>query len=274
MSGLLIGILIARTASGILAGLLGWRAVFVIATALMVALAAMLRWALPPVPPTETLPYRSLLRSVFSLVAQEPLLRQRMALGAAAMGCFSALWTSIAFLLSGPPYNYGSTAIGLFGLAGHRRRGDRPGRSAVWPIAERASSPPRRRCSCCWPAGACCCSAATPIVLLVAGIVALDLGVQGLQISNQSAIYSLRPDARSRLTTAYMVAYFAGAAVMSAAASALYASDGWTGVCVLGAAVAATGLVIWLVTERRVAGLDAASGRRPSAADRKRPYGV
>ena len=249
MSGLLIGILAARTASGILAGLLGWRAVFVIATAVMVLLAATLRWALPQVPPTESLPYRSLLRSVVRIVAEEPLLRQRMVLGAAVMGCFSALWTSIAFLLSGPPYNYGTTAIGLFGLAGIAG-------AMIAPVAGRLSDQGK---------GKLATSAALVIllaswgllllgghsvVLLVAGIVALDLGVQGVHISNQSAIYELRPDARSRITTAYMLAYFAGAAAMSAAASAVYGSDGWTGVCVLGAAVAATGLVAWLVTER------------------------
>ena len=249
MSGLLIGILAARTASGILAGLLGWRAVFVIATAVMVLLAATLRWALPQVPPTESLPYRSLLRSVARIVAEEPPLRQRMALGAAVMGCFSALWTSIAFLLSGPPYNYGTTAIGLFGLAGIAG-------AMIAPVAGRLSDQGK---------GKLATSAALVIllaswgllllgghsvVLLVAGIVALDLGVQGVHISNQSAIYELRPDARSRITTAYMLAYFAGAAAMSAAASAVYGSDGWTGVCVLGAAVAATGLVAWLVTER------------------------
>jgi predicted MFS family arabinose efflux permease len=249
MSGLLIGILAARTASGILAGLLGWRAVFVIATAVMVLLAATLRWALPQVPPTESLPYRSLLRSVVRIVAEEPLLRQRMVLGAAVMGCFSALWTSIAFLLSGPPYNYGTTAIGLFGLAGIAG-------AMIAPVAGRLSDQGK---------GKLATSAALVIllaswgllllgghsvVLLVAGIVALDLGVQGVHISNQSAIYELRPDARSRITTAYMLAYFAGAAAMSAAASAVYGSDGWTGVCVLGAAVAATGVVAWVVTER------------------------
>jgi predicted MFS family arabinose efflux permease len=249
MSGLLIGILAARTASGILAGLLGWRAVFVIATGVMVVLAATLRWALPKVPPTESLPYRSLLRSVLRLVAQEPLLRQRMALGAAVMGCFSALWTSIAFLLSGPPYNYGNTAIGLFGLAGIAG-------AAIAPVAGRMADRGN---------GKLATSAALlillaswgllllghhSVVLLIAGIVALDLGVQGVHISNQSAIYALQDDARSRITTAYMLAYFAGAAAMSAAASALYGTDGWTGVCILGAAVAAAGLVVWLVTER------------------------
>ena len=221
MSGLLIGILSARTASGILAGLLGWRAVFVIATVVMVVLAATLRWALPRVPPTESLPYGSLLRSVGRIVVEEPLLRQRMALGAAVMGCFSALWTSIAFLLSGPPYNYGNTAIGLFGLAGIAG-------AMIAPIAGRLSDQGK---------GKLATSAALlillaswgllllgghSVVLLVLGIVALDLGVQGVHISNQSAIYALRPDARSRITTAYMLAYFAGAAAMSAAASARY----------------------------------------------------
>jgi predicted MFS family arabinose efflux permease len=249
MSGLLIGILTARTASGLLAGLLGWRSVFVIATATMVTLAALLRWALPEVPPTEDLPYRSLLRSVVSLVREEPVLRQRMVLGAAAMGCFSVLWTSIAFLLSGAPYHYGNTVIGLFGLAGLAG-------ALIAPVAGRLADRGH---------GAFATSAALAVLLaswgllvlgghsvpaLVAGIVALDLGVQGLQISNQSAIYALRPDARSRLTTGYMVAYFAGGASMSAAASALYATGGWSAVCVLGAAVAAVALLIWLATER------------------------
>ncbi|MGZ4196259.1 MAG: MFS transporter [Solirubrobacteraceae bacterium] len=249
MSGLLIGILTARTASGILAGLLGWRAVFVIATGVMVVLAATLRWALPKVPPTESLPYRSLLRSVGRLVVEEPVLRQRMAVGAAVMGCFSALWTSIAFLLSGPPYNYGNTAIGLFGLAGIAG-------AAIAPVAGRLAD--RGKGKLATSAGLLILLAswgllllgAHSAVLLVAGIVALDLGAQGVHISNQSAIYALNADARSRITTAYMLAYFAGAAAMSAAASTLYGSDGWTGVCVLGAAVAAAGLVVWLITER------------------------
>src|SRR5690348_8517318 len=249
MSGLLIGILTARTASGILAGLLGWRAVFVIATGVMVALAATLRWALPKVPPTESLPYRSLLRSVGRLVAQEPVLRQRMAVGAAVMGCFSALWTSIAFLLSGPPYNYGNTAIGLFGLAGIAG-------AAIAPVAGRLADRGKGRLAT--SAGLLILLASWgllllgghSVVLLVAGIVALDLGAQGVHISNQSAIYALHAGARSRITTAYMLAYFAGAAAMSAAASILYGSDGWTGVCVLGAGVAAAGLVVWVVTER------------------------
>jgi hypothetical protein len=73
--------------------------------------------------------------------------------------------------------------------------------------------------------------------------------VQGLHISNQSAIYALRPEARSRLTTAYMVAYFLGGAALSAITSSLYASDGWTGISVLGGATALATLVVWTVTQ-------------------------
>jgi cyanate permease len=89
----------------------------------------------------------------------------------------------------------------------------------------------------------------TSLIALVVGIAVLDLGVQGLHISNQSAIYALSDEARSRLTTAYMVSYFLGGAVLSAATSALYAGAGWDGVCVLGAVTALLALVAWIVTE-------------------------
>lgn len=91
----------------------------------------------------------------------------------------------------------------------------------------------------------------------------LDLGVQGLHISNQSAIYSLRPEARSRLTTAYMVAYFLGGAALSAVSSSLYGSDGWSGVCLLGAGTALLGLLVWTVTEGTARGR---AGRNASVA--------
>jgi predicted MFS family arabinose efflux permease len=273
MSGLLIGILLARTASGLVAGVLGWRPVFVLASIAMVGLAARLRRALPLVPPTEELSYGRLLRSVLSLVREEPRLRQRMALGAMAFGCFSVLWTSLSFLLSGPPYHYGTVVIGLFGLAGVAG-------ALVAPVAGRLADRGR---------GAFATTAAilvllaswallalgqSSIIALIVGIAALDLGVQGVHISNQSAIYALRPEARGRLTTAYMVAYFLGGAVLSAATATLYSTAGWGGVCVLGAATAAAAIGIWLATELRArrepsARRDRAIGRtaRPETAD-------
>ena len=96
---------------------------------------------------------------------------------------------------------------------------------------------------------------------LIVGIVVLDLGAQAMHISNQSAVYSLHGHARSRLTTAYMVAYFSGGMALSAATSALYSSGGWEAVRALGAGTAAVGLISWLVTERVM------HGRLPIGAD-------
>jgi predicted MFS family arabinose efflux permease len=261
MSGLLIGILVARTISGLLAELLGWRAVFVVAAVAMLLLAATLRVVLPKVPATERLPYPALLRSVLDLVKGEPLLRQRMLLGATAFGCFSVLWTSLAFLLSGPPYHYGNAVIGLFGLAGLAG-------ALTAPVAGRLADRGHGRLAM---SGAILVLLASwgllalgksSVVALIAGIVALDLGVQAMHISNQSAVYSLHGKARSRLTTAYMVAYFMGGVILSAITSALYSSGGWGAVCVLGAATAAVGLLAWLVTERVMTGSIPIAARR------------
>lgn len=88
----------------------------------------------------------------------------------------------------------------------------------------------------------------TSVVLLIVVIVALDLGVQGLHISNQSAIYALSAEARSRLTTAYMVSCFLGGAILSALSTTLYASAGWSGVCILGGVTAAVALISWVIS--------------------------
>jgi predicted MFS family arabinose efflux permease len=251
MSGLLIGILLARTVSGVIAGALGWRVVFILAAAVMLVLAATLRRFLPPVPSTQEMPYRSLLRSVLRLVAEEPLLRQRMVLGGLAFGCFSILWTSLAFLLSGPPFHYGNTTIGLFGLAGVAGASAAPltGRLADRGHGRLAATTALAILLASWGLLAL---GRGDIPALIAGIVVLDLGAQGIHISNQSTIYALRPEARSRLTTAYMVSYFLGGTLLSAATSALYSADGWSAVCLLGAGTAALALVIWLVSDAMI----------------------
>lgn len=247
MSGLLIGILGARTASGLIAQALGWRAVFIAAAALMLVLAATLRRALPRVPPTTELGYGGLLRSVLKLIGEEPILRQRMALGALGFGCFSILWTALAFLLSGPPFNYGNGVIGLFGLAGiaGALAASAAGRLADRGLGAHTTTAGLILLLASWAALA---AGARSAIVLIIGIVLLDLGMQGLHISNQSVIYALRPEARSRLTTAYMVSSFLGATVLSALTTTVYASDGWSGVCVLGAIVSVIALVIWTVT--------------------------
>lgn len=254
MSGLLFGILLARTFSGLIAAAFGWRIVFALAGVLVLALAVVLWRTLPVVPRSSELPYRQALRSVVSLIAGEPLLRQRMLLGACAMGCFSVLWTALAFLLSGEQgsiYHYGNAAIGLFGLAGVA------GASAA-QFSGRLADRGHLRVATAGGLVAILASwgllalGAHSLLALIAGIVVLDLGTQGLHISNQAAIYSLHPEARSRLTTAYMVAYFLGGVILSALTSVLYASHGWHAVCLLGAATAVVAVAAWALTTRRV----------------------
>jgi predicted MFS family arabinose efflux permease len=252
MSGLMIGVLLARVVSGLVAAAAGWRPVYIIAAVIMLLLAGVLRRILPTVEPSGSSSYRALLRSVLTLVRAEPVLRQRMVLGAVSMGSFSILWTSIAFLLSGPPYRYGSAVIGLFSLAGLAGAVAAP---QVGRLADRGHG----RLG----------TLGTIVVLLagwgllalgghwlaalIPGIVLLDLGAQALHISNQSDIYALPAEVHSRLNTAYMVAYFTGGAVMSAAASLVFSAAGWGGVCVLGSVTAVAGLAVWPRTRHRPA---------------------
>ena len=248
MSGLLVGILVARTASGLIAQAGGWRLVFAVSAGLMLVLCAVLRAALPEVKPTTTLSYPALLRSVGRLVAEQPTLRVRMLYGVLGMGQFSVLWTTIAFLLSGSPYRYGDATIGLFGLVG---LAGALAAQAAGRLADRGHH--HRSTGSCFAimvvSWVLIGAGSTSLGALIVGIAILDLGIQGAQITNQSVIYRLAPEARSRLTTAYMTAVFASAAVSSALASALYDSDGWSAVSLLGGAFAGLGVLVWLIEQ-------------------------
>jgi predicted MFS family arabinose efflux permease len=249
MSGLLIGVLLARTVAGLVAELAGWRAVFVFAAASMLGLGLVLRRALPLVEPTERLSYPGLLRSVATLIGAEPVLRQRMALGACCMACFSMLWTAIVFLLGDAPFGYSEGVIGLFGLFGVVG-------ASVAPIAGRLTDRGNARAVTTgfmllllagWGLLAL---GTTTLLPLIAGIVLLDAGVQGTHITNQAAIYVLAPELRSRLTTAYMVAYFLGGTAGTLLGTLAYDAGGWHAVCAVGAGLMGVAFVVWALTRR------------------------
>jgi predicted MFS family arabinose efflux permease len=249
MSGLLIGILAARVVAGAVAQVGGWRLMFALAAGLMVLLALVLRRALPRLEAIDPMPYPRALGTVLELIAAEPVLRQRMALAFFQMAGFSVLWTSLAFLLGGEPYDYDEAVIGLFGLAGVAGAiaASAAGRLADAGRGGIALTASLLAVLVSWgllDAGR------TSLVALVAGIVLLDLGVQGAQISNQTRIYGLAPEARSRLTTAYMVALFAGGVLGSTLSASVYGAAGWDATCALGAGLALCGLAVWAATER------------------------
>jgi predicted MFS family arabinose efflux permease len=235
MSGLLLGILLARTVSGFVAQATGgWRAIYWLSAALMVVFALVLWRALPSEGARPHRSYLSLVGSSLSLLATEPVLRHRAWHGAVAFGAFSALWTTLAFLLSGSPYHYSAAVIGLFGLVG---AGGIVAANVAGKLADSA-----RVTLTTIAAGVLLTSSfvllwagRTSLAALIVGIVVLDMGTQGMQITNQAVIYALRPDARSRITSAYMVCYFIGGAAGSVSAGTLYDSHGWAGVCLLGA---------------------------------------
>ena len=248
MSGLLVGILVARTASGVIAAAGGWRLVFGVSAGLMLALAAVLRMALPQVRPTTEVSYPLLLRSVGELIAEQPTLRMRMFYGTLGMGQFSVLWTTIAFLLAGSPYHYGDATIGLFGLVGlgGALAAQAAGRMADRGRHHRATGMFFLAMALSW---ALIAAGASSLAALILGIAVLDFGVQGAQITNQSVIYALVPSARSRLTTAYMTAVFVSAAISSALASAVYGAGGWSAVSALGGGLAALGVLVWIAEQ-------------------------
>ena len=246
MSGLLIGILLARTVAGALAQAGDWRVVYLVAAGLMAVQAVVLRAKLPSYRENTRHCYPTLLRSVGQLLRTEPVLRLRSLYGFLSFGTFSVLWTSLAFLLH-DRYHLSTLVIGLFGLVGAAG-------ALAATMAGRLSDAGRQQTSTgvgaamlalCW---LLLWIGRHHMSTLIVGIVVLDIGVQGVHISNQGAIYRLRPDARSRLTAAYMFLYFVGGAIGSAVSAALYSAHGWSGVSLAGEAFGAAALLVWLST--------------------------
>ncbi|MCU6678688.1 MFS transporter [Leclercia tamurae] len=244
MSGLLLGILLARTVAGLLAGIGGWRTVYWVASVLMVVMALALWRGLPKVKSETHLNYPQLLGSVFSLFTRDKLLRTRALLGCFTFANFSILWTSMAFLLASPPFNYSEGMIGLFGLAGAAGAlGARP----AGGLADKGKSHITTTVGLVmlllsWAA---IWYGHVSVLALIVGILVLDLTVQGVHITNQTVIYRVKPDARNRLTAGYMTSYFIGGAAGSLISAYAWQHGGWTGVCVVGTVMAILNLLVW-----------------------------
>lgn len=252
MSGLLLGILLARTVSGGVASLAGWRAVYLSAACATVVLWCVVWRKLPHRQPDSSLPYSQLLASMRGLFREEPVLREASLTGAALFAAFSAFWSILALLLAGAPFHLGAQAAGLFGLAGAAGALIAPwaGRSADRHGPRRVISLAIMLTALAYVVFAC---SAHSLLGLGIGVVVLDAGVQAAQISNQSRIYALRPDARSRLNTVFFVCYFLGGAAGSGIAALAWAHAGWSGVCISGWVFAAIAALSHLHGARRAA---------------------
>jgi predicted MFS family arabinose efflux permease len=250
MSGVLLGVLLARTVSGVIAEIGGWRLVFGVAAAVMLALAVVLARALPMHPPAAHAGYRSLLGSVARLVRAEPLLRRRMLLSFLGFANFTILWTSLTFLLSDPPFEYGEGTIGLFGLLGV---GGAVAAQVAGKIIDRGFVHVLTGIALTGLllARLVLVGAEDSLAVLLIGMVLFDLSQQTSLICHQNVVLNLRDEARGRATTAQVSSAFVGGTIGSATAAATYAAGGWQLVNGLAAGMALIALVAW--THERLA---------------------
>ncbi|WP_245375627.1 MFS transporter [Paenibacillus eucommiae] len=247
-SGVVIGILLARTFAGLLTDLAGWRSVYLASAALTLIMAGALFRVLPSDERHKaSLSYTQLLLSVLALFVQERILRIRAVLALLIFTAFSILWTSLVLPLSGPPLSLSHTAIGAFGLAGAvgALAAARAGRLADQGLGQKTTGISLVLLLASWlPIS----YTGHSLLALIIGVVLLDLAVQAVHVTNMSMIYTVRREARSRLTAGYMIFYSIGSATGSIASTRIYAFAGWNGVCLLGASVSALALLFWALT--------------------------
>ncbi|MES5896513.1 MFS transporter [Bacillus cereus group sp. RP43] len=249
-SGIVIGILLARTFAGILTDLAGWRSVYLFSAALMLLMVFMFLKLLPNVErEVKSLSYPQLIRSVLALFIQERTLRVRSVLAMLIFADFSILWTSLVLPLSTPPIALSHSAIGAFGLVGvaGALAAARAGKLADQGYGQRTTGIALALLLISW---LFISYIEQSLIALVIGIVLLDLAVQAIHVTNQTMILPLHTEARSRLTAGYMVFYSIGSAGGSIASTQIYAYFGWGGVSLLGASVSAFALLFWAMTRR------------------------
>ncbi|WP_152393152.1 MFS transporter [Paenibacillus guangzhouensis] len=249
-SGIVIGILLARTVAGILTDLAGWRSVYLGSAALMLVMVAMFYKVLPHVRrEVKALSYTKLLGSVLMLFYQERMLRVRSILALLIFADFSILWTSLVLPLSAPPLSLSHSAIGAFGLAGvaGALAAAKAGKLADQGFGQRTTGIALLLLLVSW---LFISYTEQSLIALIIGIILLDLAVQAVHVTNQTMILPLREEARSRLTAGYMVFYSIGSASGSIASTHIYADYGWEGVYWLGASVSAVALLFWALSLR------------------------
>lgn len=248
-SGMLTGVLLARTLSGLVADLAGWRAIFVAAAVLTLILSVLFYRYIPDLPRKASVRYHALIGSVFQLIARERMVRWTMVLAGTAFAMFSLFWTAATFLLSSPPYSYSVTGIGLLGLLGlagvvaarragrlHDRGWSLPATGIAWALALVS-----------WIVAA---TTGQWIAGVIATVVLLDIAVQGLNLLNQARLFSVSAEARSRLNTVFVGSNFLGGALGSSLAGILWSWGGWIAVSTAGGILAILGLTVWAIGRR------------------------
>ena len=249
VSGILTGILLSRTVSGFVADAFGWRSIYVGAAVLDVLLAVLLWRAIPDLEPKARVRYPALIGSVFTVIRRERVVRWTLLLAGLGFTLFTLFWTSLTFLLSGPPFSYPVSVIGLFGFVGlvGAIAAQRAGRlhDAGWSV---------RASGIGWALVVVAFGVAAlggrSVVLVVVAILLLDVALQGIGILNQTRMFAVSGEARSRLNTAFVTNNFLWGAGGSVLATVLWHAGGWLAVTLCGVGLAVVALVVWALGRR------------------------
>lgn len=229
---ILLGILLARTFGGFLTDMLGWRSVYWIASALMIFVATLMAIRLPKVKPTTDINYIEILRSLRKLFIKYPALRKASLIQLLVFGSFLAFWSTLAQLFEQPQYALGATAVGLVALVG-------AGGALMAPIAGKLSDKrgPGTVITVStiflFIAFVLLATFQNSLISLIVSVIIMDLSVQASQVSNQSLVYALDENARSRLNTVFMTAMFVGGSLGSALGNIAFEYFNWTGTCII-----------------------------------------
>ena len=241
LSGLLLRILLARALSGLMGAWFGWRSMYWLAAVLMLIIVTSFHFGLPRSLPPVKMSWLAPICSAGDLVRRQATLREAALLGAVFFGSFSAFWTTLIFFLQHPPYHYGSGVAGLFGLVGAVG-------AAAAPMIGRMADRYGARGNVLLALVVTLVSfvvlytVGTKIAGLIAGVILLDFGVQAGHISNQTRIYALLPEARSRMNMVYMISYFTAGSICSFIGTIAWEHFGWAGVCSFGGMLLVLGL--------------------------------
>lgn len=233
MGGLLSGILLSRTLSGVVAELWGWRAVYWIAFGIMLIMAVLVYRMIPGEQPGFRGNYGKLMKTLIQLIKSQKLVRESAWIGACTFGAVSAFWSTMAFFLEKPPFSYTVSVIGLFGIVGLAGALISP---YVGTLNDRSgpSLPMKAGIIIMLIGYAIMFFSIYSIIIVIAGIVLIDVGLQSAHVPNLTRVSSLIPEARTRLNTIYMTSFFIGGTLGSLLGSYAWNVYGWEGVCTIG----------------------------------------
>ncbi|WP_105383707.1 MFS transporter [Neorhizobium alkalisoli] len=256
MSGLMVGIMMARPVSSFIARYSSWHLVFFVSAAVMVLLGFVLATRLPKRAPQTKLSYFALIASMGHLYATQPVLRRRAFYQACQFAAFSLFWTVTPLVLAGPAFQLSQAGIALFALAGVAGAIASP---IAGRLADRDLGRPATIFGIVAVAIAFLITHVAPegstiaLALLTFAAILLDFGVTMTLVIGQRAIYGLGADLRSRLNGLFMATFFMGGAVGSAVGAWAFAEGGWLLASMLGLALPVLAFLYFLTERRRPA---------------------